>query len=326
MKNIFFVYCGSDKERAQEFKIELEQADNTPVNAVSLENQANAPKNSHIRVIEHRDTDESSNYTTNWKNRIKPKIQKSDIVIFIQAENSHLNSNIKWEVKTALFFEKPVAVVQLGNYTLPKWLPYEKAAKKYSWDDRFKLKNEIILLETKQYDIFSKNYNKILNERKEETVQQLFEQYKLYQQTTEELENRKQSLNNFFLSLNTAMIAFCSAIIASETLSQKERLALLFFAIVTGIGFNKYWCIEINRLKIINTAKLRLINSIEQQLPLQLYYEEYKIMSNELNGWHYKNTFRDRKLMPNMFIWFYFAIMFLFLLGINHIPLIQNLI
>ena len=143
-KNIFLIYSGADKEQADKFKIELEQVDDTPVNAVFLENQAELPKNPYIKVLEHKDSnDESSNDGTNWKKRIKPKIKKSDIVIFIQGEHSIHSKHIKWEIKTALFLKKPVAVVQIKKYNLPKWI-LVKAGKEYSWEERFKLKNEII--------------------------------------------------------------------------------------------------------------------------------------------------------------------------------------
>ena len=290
MKNVFLIYSRTERDKALSFSDELEQ------------------DNIHIHVLRHQ------SYSSDWKKNVKRQIEKSDIVVLIQAANSYLNPNIRWEVKTALFLKrpKPVAILQSGDLDFPKWFPRDKPSKKYLWADRFKLKDDIILLDTKDYDIFSKNIDEILDDRPQETMQQLFEQYKMYQQTSEELENRKQNVHNFYLTLNTALLTFFGVIIGWADITAKNKFVMLIIALMAGTAFNLSWINQIERFKIINSAKMRLINSVERQLPLKLYDEEYRIMNNDLNGWKYKNSFKDEKRIPHTFIGMYIVLVVAF--------------
>ena len=217
-------------------------------------------------------------------------------------------------MRKALSLKKPLVVVQRNTDSLPKWLNRKQTAKLCQWNDIDELKKELVLLDTKQYNIFSGDVYEILKDRPAETVQQLFEQYKLYQQTTEGLEKRKQNANNFYLTLNEVLLAFCGAIFGWANASEVKIFLILCVVAASGIIFNLSWCNQIERLKIINSAKLRLINAVERQLPLRLYDEEYSIMYNDLNGWKYKNTFKDEKRIPHAFIGVYIILFLIFLL------------
>ena len=161
MKNVFLVYSRAQKYQAKRLSYELEQTNDSQSDAISLTEQKNIQrKKSHICVLKHEKDNNHRWFKKHyWHKKVKKQIEESDIVIFIQAKNSASNDNIRWEIKTALSLEKPkpVAILQLSDYDLPKWLPKNKPSKEYSWNDRFKLKDEIILLDTKDYDIFSKN-------------------------------------------------------------------------------------------------------------------------------------------------------------------------
>ena len=197
--------------------------------------------------------------------------------------------------------ELPVSFPAVTHQNVP-------LAKRYSPEQ---LKAKIDRFDSKRYRVFSEEADTLTEDTAREM---LFEQYKMYQRTSEELVTRRQKTNEFYLSINTFLLTFFGVIIGWAEMPVKSKLIILSVTALAGVMFNQSWCSTIDQLKIINTAKLRLINTIERQLPLRLYDEEYAIMNDELNPWKYKNAFRDEKRSPYIFNGLYAVLIALFAL------------
>lgn len=121
-------------------------------------------------------------------------------------------------------------------------------------------------------DLFSKNEKDYGNDYKEH----LFEQYKLYVESIEKTSDRRQHANNYFITINTALI---SLIGLSFQIKIFENLAfiksiLAFVGIIVCIVF---WYL-IRSYKQLNTGKFDVVHKIEEHLPLALYKYEWEVL------------------------------------------------
>ena len=121
-------------------------------------------------------------------------------------------------------------------------------------------------------DLFAKNEKDYGNDYKEH----LFEQYKLYVESIEKTSDRRQHANNYFITINTALI---SLIGLSFQIKIFENLAgvkavLAFVGIIICVIF---WYL-IRSYKQLNTGKFDVIHKIEEHLPLALYKYEWEVL------------------------------------------------
>ena len=121
-------------------------------------------------------------------------------------------------------------------------------------------------------DLFSKNEKDYGNDYKEH----LFEQYKLYVESIEKTSDRRQHANNYFITINTALI---SLIGLSFQIKIFENLAgvkavLAFVGIIIWVVFGYL----IRSYKQLNTGKFDVIHKIEEHLPLAMYKYEWEVL------------------------------------------------
>ncbi len=121
-------------------------------------------------------------------------------------------------------------------------------------------------------DLFSKKENEYGNDYKSH----LFDQYKIYIDSIEKTSDRRQHANNYFITINTALI---SLIGLSFQIKIFENLAwiksiLAFVGIVICVIF---WFL-IRSYKQLNTGKFEVVHEIEKHLPLALYKYEWEIL------------------------------------------------
>lgn len=104
----------------------------------------------------------------------------------------------------------------------------------------------------------------------------LFEQYKLYVESVEKTSDRRQHANNYFITINTALI---SLIGLSFQIKIFDDLAWIksILALVGIIICVVFWFL-IQSYKQLNTGKFAVIHEIEKQLPLALYKYEWEIL------------------------------------------------
>jgi hypothetical protein len=121
-------------------------------------------------------------------------------------------------------------------------------------------------------DLFAKNENDYGNDYKEH----LFEQYKLYVESVEKTSDRRQHANNYFITINTALI---SLIGLSFQIKIFENLAGVksVLALVGIIICIVFWYL-IRSYKQLNTGKFAVIHEIEKHLPLALYKYEWEVL------------------------------------------------
>jgi hypothetical protein len=107
-------------------------------------------------------------------------------------------------------------------------------------------------------------------------VEHLLEQYKIYINAAEKISDRRQKANEFFLGLNTALVALLG-FIATKT-DTAEIAGMITLASVAGITMCYLWYRIILSYKGLNGGKFKVIHAIEARLPLALYDTEWEML------------------------------------------------
>ena len=103
---------------------------------------------------------------------------------------------------------------------------------------------------------------------------------------------RRDTMNNIFVTLNLAIIT---------AVSIKWDIKSLFI-LVAGLVICGIWLLFIRNYKLLNTEKFNVINDIEKKLPVQPFNDEWKKL--ELNK-KYKDSTKLEKALPITFIVLY---------------------
>ncbi|MBU1102586.1 hypothetical protein KJ853_02945 [Patescibacteria group bacterium] len=144
-------------------------------------------------------------------------------------------------------------------------------------------------------DLFAKNEKDYGDDYKEH----LFEQYKLYVESVEKTSDRRQQANNYFLTINTALI---SLIGLSFQIKIFENLAgiKLVLALVGIVICIVFWYL-IRSYKQLNTGKFAVIHEIEKHLPLALYKYEWEVLGEGRDNKKYYPFSHIELLIPWVF-------------------------
>lgn len=278
--NIYIVHSGCDKDAVMKVTSELEKREES-ANVLMLKNGG---------VL--------------WKLEAIQLLKKSQMVLFIVGKDSHKSKNIDWELKKAIKYHKLVLYHKLDDKN--------KLNKCLVGKDPFS-KREIILAENaatveaivdrlrryenNQYAIFNNEIQKI-------NRTELLEQYKVFLETSESLIARRQTVNSFYVSANTALITIMGALIAVLN-GTNERIIMFILISLVGIILSLSWNRILNSYGILNGSKMRVISMIERELPAALYDTEWNVMSDKLNSRKYISFTDSEKKAPKAFIALY---------------------
>jgi hypothetical protein len=139
-------------------------------------------------------------------------------------------------------------------------------------------------------------------------IEHLLEQYKIYVESAEKISDRRQKNNEFFLGLNTALVALLG--FALSILDAGKICYVFLLASVAGIFICYYWHKIILSYKGLNSGKFEVIHLIEKRMPLALYDTEWEILGRGEDKKKY-NPFSHIELkIPGVFIAIY-VILFL---------------
>ena len=136
--------------------------------------------------------------------------------------------------------------------------------------------------------------NGLFNEKLEPTVDNLLTQYKLLVETTNEISNRRENTNKFYLTLITIFVGVLTFI--STNYGFLFVIIPLIFIILVSASWKKH----IQQYKLLNTIKFSLIIQLEKNLPVYAFTKEWELLTakgySELSKW-------DEKV-PTYLIWF----------------------
>ena len=108
------------------------------------------------------------------------------------------------------------------------------------------------------------------------------------------ISGRRDTMNNLFITLNSALIT------AISSFWDVRSISVSFIGIIVSI----FWFLFINNFKRLNEAKFKIVNDMELKLLEQPFTKEFQIL--KVNG--YKEGTKLEKMLPTSFGIFYIAI------------------
>ena len=97
----------------------------------------------------------------------------------------------------------------------------------------------------------------------------LLEQYKLYVEMADRISARRQTANDFFLTVNTALVALLGYL---RTVQENSGVGQLYWLVAAaGIVLAYLWYRTVRSYQNLNSAKFEVIHEMEHALPLRPY-------------------------------------------------------
>lgn len=126
----------------------------------------------------------------------------------------------------------------------------------------------------------------------EDNIQIILAQWQTCVEMANSVSQRRDTMNNIFVTLNLAIIAAVSITWDIKSL----------FILVAGIIVCIIWILFIRNYKLLNTEKFNVINKIEQKLPVKPFNDEWEKLKNNKK---YTDGTKLEKTLPIMFIALY---------------------
>ena len=147
---------------------------------------------------------------------------------------------------------------------------------------------------------------KLINEKiAKQNPSQLFVQYRVFVQSAENVSQRRDNANQFYLALNALILSISSYV----SIVQQNNL---FYVVVplAAILINLHWHNIIISFKNLNTGKFQVIHELEALLPANLYKYEWQIIGKGETE-KYKPVTHIEKSIPLIFIGLYIVLLVL---------------
>lgn len=256
---------------------------------------------------------ESDSKFKSWKKEAKYKIKACDFVLYVLGENTHKSKNVDYEIAYAIKKRKQILLYELNpdrNYAINKTL---FSVDSFTGNDRPLFKKITLDNLTK---ILKYGYDFDIKETLEETTafendSGLIEQYKAYLETSEEVLNRRQTVSNFYTTLNTSLLTIAATstgvIFGIDSIKNNYLVGCGIAIIISLIGI--LLCLNWNKLLDsygnLNGAKIKVISQMEKNLYANIYDTEWKIMSEKLGTKRYVSFTKIEKRVPKIFIGVY---------------------
>lgn len=115
------------------------------------------------------------------------------------------------------------------------------------------------------------------------TQETMLELYKLYVEMADRISQRRQSANNYFLTINTALISLLIAILAYSRSIKDPNSGVIVVVIVgvalVGMANCWIWHSLIKSYKAMNGAKFKVIHDMEKIIGYRPYFDEWEHLS-----------------------------------------------
>ena len=133
-------------------------------------------------------------------------------------------------------------------------------------------------------------------------VEHLLEQYKTYVKSAEKISEQRQKANEYFLAVNTGLVAVLG-FIATKTDANLVAV-LLVPASIAAIVMCYLWYRIVLSYDGLNTGKYKVIHMIEKRLPLALYDTEWEVLGGERKDLYWPFSHIERRV-PWIFVGIY---------------------
>lgn len=228
-----------------------------------------------------------------WQKDAAEKIRAANVVVLLVSEDTHASEPIAWELRLADGLRKPViAQREVEAHAWPHGLPASARRVTQPLDD-FAKRFDVLAIEA--------GLNMRLNDV---PVEPLMEQYKLVLESAERLEDRRQSLHAFFVSLNTVLLA-AIGLVAKQAIDAKQDDLFLFIPLIASFGafLCQTWTRQIWSYGQVRRSKFAVLVAMEPRLPAAPFVAEWISLVQR----QYESFTESETRVPAAFKAIYFA-------------------
>ena len=136
----------------------------------------------------------------------------------------------------------------------------------------------------------------------------LMAQYELFVDTSEKLVARRQSVNTFFLSVNTlsfSAIGLMVGLISNKVVEMEVAMTGVIAIAIAGILLCIAWRTLVRSYAQLNRGKFAVIHLIETQLPAALFTAEWEALGRGSDPEKYRPFTKTEDRVPIIFISLY---------------------
>lgn len=130
----------------------------------------------------------------------------------------------------------------------------------------------------------------------------LLDQYKLYVEMADRISQRRTTANSYFLSVNSALLAFVGY------LTSKDSTDYLWVLAVAGCTLTILWYSVITSYRNLNTAKWNVVHEIEKRLPISPYDAEWEAVERGRNSKLYRPISHIESGVPWVFLFLHLVV------------------
>ena len=136
-------------------------------------------------------------------------------------------------------------------------------------------------------------------------IDHYLEQYRIYLHVFNSTNERRQKSNEFFLGINTAIMAILGYIETKEV----SHIPMVFTLVpLIGIALCYAWYQTICSYRQLNRAKFKVIHRLEHKLPADLFETEWNILGKGRDYKKYRPLSHIELSIPSIFVILYFII------------------
>ena len=261
-----------------------------------------------------------------WHKDAVKMMKIADMIVYAVSRQSSANKNVNWELKTAKRLNKHIVCLPTEDNLQPDneclFVTDKQTKERVCLAKLLRSKGQLFeIIE----EFNSDAYIDLFHDPIDPTV--LLEQYKIFSETSENLITRRQNVNSFYISANTAIITVGGTIFSLG--SQQDilyKLVVILALSIPGIVLNISWYRMLQSYYINNQGKMKILSMIEKKLVASLYDAEWRAMKNKYSKKKYVSFTDNEKKLPFVFTFFYGIIdaVCLIVLFVNKIlPLLQ---
>lgn len=135
-----------------------------------------------------------------------------------------------------------------------------------------------------------------------------FEQYKMLVDSAEKVSDKRMNANNYFLTINTAIISLTGLLLTSKIFLLNLNLVKLVG--LMGLAICIIWFLIVLSYKQLNSGKFKIIHKLEKKLPIQLFADEWRELGEGKNLRKYIPLSHIEISVPIVFFFLYLILLF----------------
>ena len=222
-------------------------------------------------------------HTDNWKDIVESKIKESDFVVFLIGDGTFDSEQIIWEFAKAKSLNKQIVGIRLKNAT------------------------EESVLFCQGFQVFENSAQafKYLEKTFMSDRQLKIEQYKIMVGSTEKVTDARLKVNNLFFTMTSSILSV--AFVLGKTYSFVP-LSILAMLVLTALALliTYFWDKLVNSYRKLNTGKFKVIDRIEKELRSNMFEEEWRILTQEID--YEPNSRTETKIVERFRLFIFIAL------------------